>query len=177
VQPILVIFLRRINLKAGFKTPHWEALSLAAYNALGGELKGDNLPGQRLLTEVDGNTWVEDYQALIPFYGPAKTFTNIGVDEIFAGTINDSMLRDKIVFVGATSTGMLDMLPTAVTSKDTPMPGVEIHANVFSALREGTLVATVDPSVNFVLCAVLVCATDRKCSSDRQLLSLELAST
>ena len=148
--------VRRINLKAGFKTPHWEALSLAAYNALGGELTEDKLPGQRLLTEVDGNTWVEDYQALIPFYGPAKTFTNIGVDEIFAGTINDSMLRDKIVFVGATSTGMLDMLPTAVTSKDTPMPGVEIHANVFSALREGTLVATVDPSVNFVLCAILL---------------------
>ena len=106
--------------------------------------------------EVTGNTWVEDHQALISFHGPAKTFTNVGVDRIIAGEVPLEVLKDKIVFIGATATGMRDMLPTAVTSENTPMPGVEIHANVFSALREGRTVTTINPFVNFVICGVLL---------------------
>ena len=148
--------VRRINLKAGFKSPHWDSLSLAAYNALGGNLQGDDIPGIRLDLEVTGNTWVEDHQALISFHGPAKTFTNVGVDRIIAGEVPLEVLKDKIVFIGATATGMRDMLPTAVTSENTPMPGVEIHANVFSALREGRTVTTINPFVNFAICGVLL---------------------
>ncbi len=148
--------VRRINLKAGFKTPHWDSLSLAAFNALGGDLQGDDIPGKRLALEVTGNTWVEDHQALISFHGPAKTFTNVGVDEIIAGEVPLEVLKDKIVFIGATATGMRDMLPTAVTSENTPMPGVEIHANIFSALREGRTITTINPVANFAICAVLL---------------------
>ncbi len=152
--------VRRTNLKAGFKTPHWEILSLAAYNLLGGDLHGDAVPGDRLDQSEGENSnawnWVEDHQALIPFYGPAKTFTNIGIDEILDNAFDPARLKDKIVFVGATSTGLLDMLPTAVTSRDTLMPGVEIHANIFAALRDGSLVTSVDQRVNFLVCGFLL---------------------
>ena len=149
--------VRRTSLKAGFKTAHWEVLSLATYNLLDGDLHGDDVPGERLKLNSGKNTtnWVEDHQALIPFYGPAKTFTNIGVDEIFDGTVDPALLKDKIVFVGATSTGLLDMLPTAVTSRDTLMPGVEIHANIYAALREGSLVKSVDQRLNFIVCGLV----------------------
>lgn len=147
---------RRINLKAGFKTPHWDTLSLAAFNALGGDLHGDDVPGNRLEQTSSDYTWVEDHQALIPFYGPSNTFTNIGIDEIFSGTDESTFLKDKIAFVGVTSTGMRDIFPTAVTSKHTPMPGVEIHANIFAALRTNSLVTSVDPRLNFLVCGILL---------------------
>ncbi len=148
--------VRRINLKAGFRNPHWEALSLAAFNALGGNTVGDDLPGKRLKVEENGNTWVEDYQALIPFYGPARTFTHIGLHEILDGTVELEVLKDKIVFIGATATGLRDHLPTAVTSKQTPMPGIEIHANVFAALRDGSMVSVLNPAFNFLIGGVLL---------------------
>lgn len=148
--------VRRINLKAGFKHPHWESLSLAGFNALGGNMHGDDIPGDRLLVNSNSNTWVEDHQALIPFYGPAKTFTNVGLHEILDGTVALEVLKDKIVFIGATATGLGDHLPTAVTSKQTPMPGIEIHANVFAALRDGSMVRVLNPTFNFVLGGALL---------------------
>lgn len=151
--------VRRVNLMAGFRSAHWPALSLATFNALsadtGGDLSGDDIPGRRL-EPSPVNTWVEDREVLIPFYGPARTFTNIPIEDVISGRVDPSALAGKIVFVGTTATGMGDVLPTAVSSIDTPMPGVEIHANIFSALRDGSLITEIDHRLNFIVAAVLL---------------------
>ena len=147
---------RRIGLKAGFGLAHWETMSLAAVNQLDGNLTDEDLPGNRLSALAENNTWIQDYDVLIPFYGPPQTFTNISVSAIFDNSLSRDSLRDKVVFVGATATGMLDQFPTPVTSRDLLMPGVEIHASVFAALRDGSLVTEVDKRLNFLVCGVLL---------------------
>lgn len=156
---------RRTVLKAGYKEPHWPALALTTYNAIYGELNEKDIPGNRIdspthqdisLVDVNELYWKLDYRVLIPFYGPAQTFTNISIHEIINGTVDPALLKDKIVFVGATATGLNDVLPTPVSSLDSPMPGVEIHANIFAALRDGSLVREVDYRLNFVIAAALL---------------------
>lgn len=147
---------RRIGLKAGFGVAHWETMGLAAYNQLDGNLYDDDLPGNRLEATAEKNIWVQDHEVLIPFYGPPQTFTNISVSDIFDSTVGRGSLSGKIVFVGATSTGMLDQFPTPVTSKNLLMNGVEIHANVFAALRDGSMITTIDKRLNFLVCAALL---------------------
>ncbi len=151
--------VRRVNLMAGFRSAHWPALSLATFNALsagtGDELIADNIPG-RQLEPSPLNTWVEDREVLIPFYGPARTFVNIPIEDVISGRVDPNALAGKIVFIGTTATGMGDVLPTAVSSIDTPMPGVEIHANIFSALRDGSLITEINHHLNFVVAAVLL---------------------
>ena len=147
---------RRIGLKAGFGVAHWETMGLAAYNQLGGNLYGDDLPGNRLAAAAENNTWIQDHEVLIPFYGPPQTFTSISISDIFDARVGTNSLRDKIVFVGATATGLLDQFPTPVTSIDLLMNGVEIHATVFAALRDGSMITSVDKRLNFLVCAALL---------------------
>jgi len=132
--------VRRVNLKSGHPTPHWPTLGLAAYDALHGstttgssaespEQRAESLPGKRLATGPTTLQWVPDHA---------------------------DALRDKIVFVGITATGLSDVVPTPVSALNQPMPGVEIHANVYNGLRDGKLVTRLDSWWNLVVAAVLL---------------------
>jgi adenylate cyclase len=83
----------------------------------------------------------QPFRNLIPFSGPAKTIVPIPVEELFIERIFQSdprfaggaALKDKIVFVGPVAELFRDV-------HNTPwgvMPGVEIHAQLASALLSG----------------------------------------
>ncbi|PID63517.1 MAG: hypothetical protein CSB44_01445 [Gammaproteobacteria bacterium] len=155
--------VRRVYLKGGFRHAHWSTLALAARDALQGgsaaELPGRRLSGEAAIRSASddatrelGHTWVNDHEVYVPFYGPSGTFRRISVIDILDG--NESAMRalqGRIVFFGLTSTGLGDVVPTPVSALDHPMPGVEIHANIFAALRDGSLVTAVNPWINLWL--------------------------
>ena len=145
--------VRRINLKAGYRSAHWSALSLALAESIGEA--PNSLPGRRLAVDL-AKPWIEDFEVLIPFYGAGGSFNRVSAVDVLSGNVAEGSLQDKIVFVGMTATGLGDVLPTAVSAKNMPMPGVEIHANVFSALREGSLITAVDARWNYIVGAVLL---------------------
>ncbi len=147
--------VRRVYLKSGFIQPHWPALSLAALEAVELDLP-EPLPGRRVSRDKKQGLWIEDNEVLIPFYGPNGAFERISVVDIIRGTVPPESFKDKIVFVGLTTTGLGDVVPTPVSALDQPVPGVEIHANVFSALRDQSLVITIGPFANIVLALVLL---------------------
>jgi len=105
------------------------------------------------------NLWQQDYEVLIPFYGPRETIPYISAKTIINGTAPaDALadaLADKVVFVGMTSTGLGDDRPTPVSALDLPVPGVEVHANIYSALIDGRLKTTINPHLNIVLALLL----------------------
>lgn len=146
--------VRRVYLKSGFIQPHWSALSLAALEAVEG--LPEPLPGSHVERDKAQALWVEDHEVLIPFYGPNGAFKRISAVDIINGDVSPAELQGKIVFVGLTTTGLGDVVPTPVSALDQPVPGVEIHANVFSALRDQSLVTSIGPYTNMLMALTLL---------------------
>lgn len=171
--------VRRVYLKAGFRRPNWPTLALAlrqrqvtaideAPVSLPATRRRDPssvaeattppLPGRRLPTASETQSWVVDHEVLVPFYGPRGSFTTLPAARLLGGD-NDGVLRDlagKVVFVGMTATGLADSVPTAVSALDQPVSGVEVHATLYAALRDGSLVTPVDARWSLVLAGAVL---------------------
>jgi adenylate cyclase len=70
-------------------------------------------------------------QLLINYQGEQKTFPHLPITDILNDNIPQDLLKDKIVMVGATATGIYDL---RVTPFGSVFPGLEIHANVVSSI-------------------------------------------
>ena len=133
---------RSVYLKSGLGQPYWPSLSLAMLllvNPEGSELIPERLPGQRNIEPYPQSLqlWVRDYQILIPFAGPPGHFRHISYVDALNDTRLSTQFRDKFILVGATATGLGDVLPTPVSGLGYAMPGVELQANVLDTLRRG----------------------------------------
>ncbi|MCM0083523.1 adenylate/guanylate cyclase domain-containing protein [Geomonas sp. Red32] len=61
------------------------------------------------------------------YYGPGGTFPTFSASDVINGKVSGHELKDKLIFVGATETGIYDM---RATPYDPALPGVEIHCTV-----------------------------------------------
>ena len=117
----------------------WEGLGQASHPQLGLALLGLVDPEAARYyprsSDARGEGWLRAGWLRIPFVGPPGSFTYISYVDILAGRVPAAALRGKVVLVGATASGMGDIVPTPTSGFSRPMPGVEVHANVFSALR------------------------------------------
>ena len=76
------------------------------------------------------------------FYGPKESFRTISAADVLRGLVPDEALRDHVVIVGATATGVGD---TFTTPFDPVLPGVELLATATGNLLEGHgLIRTVE---------------------------------
>jgi len=148
---------RSVYLKEGLSNAHWPHLSVALLNML--ESDTQQLPGERAPDANSENSplyLMRDHHAMTPYAGPPGHFKYIS----YAKVLNDpdlrATLRDKIIFVGATATGLGDLLPTPVSAFKQPMPGVEVNANIFDALREGLIIEEVSQKTRIILSALIV---------------------
>ncbi len=91
-----------------------------------GTLKGVQLDNLLIPTNEYG-------EVLIPFRGEAYTFPFFSATDILENRINKSEIESKILFIGATATGLGDLKPTAVANN---YPGVEVHASIASAILD-----------------------------------------
>ncbi len=150
--------VRRVNLKSGFNRPHWSTLSLAALQAIEPDRNYDGayLPGRRLHETPEKLGWVQDHEVYIPFYGPSGTFTRISAIDLIRGDVPRDAIENKIIFVGLTTTGLGDVVPTPVSALDQPVPGIEIHANIFAGLRDGSLVTHINRYMNLLVALALL---------------------
>lgn len=134
--------VRRVHLKAGFSRAHWPALSLAALAQFSPNSDiVENLPGERIEQETSTHRWTYDHEALVPYIGTSGSFARVSAARIASGEVARSELAGKIVFFGLATTGLGDVVPTPVSALEQPMAGIEVHANVFAALRDGSLIS------------------------------------
>lgn len=70
---------------------------------------------------------------LIPFRGGPYTFPFYSATDILQHRVPPEAIAGKLLFVGATATGLGEIQPTAVSSS---YPGVEIHATVAAAILD-----------------------------------------
>ncbi|MDR3392793.1 MAG: CHASE2 and HATPase_c domain-containing protein [Sulfuriferula sp.] len=127
--------MRSVYLHEGMGTPNYPHLSLALLDiAQPGTIS--TLPGERAPSFITGTAdWARDYWIHIPFAGPPGHFRHIAYSDIIQHKFPPGFFRNKVVFIGATATGMGDIQSTPVSGLNRPMSGVEINANIYDALR------------------------------------------
>lgn len=127
---------RRVFLKEGLVTPHWEHFSVALGRVHG--LDVDPLPGligHHSAPKRSAVSIIRSHENLLDFMGPAGTVDMVSYADVVKGRIPARVLQDKIIFVGATAAGHADKISTSLGQ----ISGVEINANIFHALRQGKL--------------------------------------
>ena len=69
--------------------------------------------------------------AIVPFRGVARSFPYLSAVDVMQGKVEPSRLKDRIVIIGTSAAGLSDLVSTPV---GVSMPGVEVHANLITAM-------------------------------------------
>ena len=143
--------LRRIPMLIEHDGKYYESLSLATARALLGSLplkaldadgnelnKNNSYFGALENIDIGGALLPVDSQlaSYIPYRGPFKSFEYISASDVLNKTVSKDKLEGKIVLIGTTAPGLLDLRATPVGNV---YPGVEIHANMITGILDGTI--------------------------------------
>jgi PAS domain S-box-containing protein len=85
-------------------------------------------------------TVVIDYEMHIAFIGDRESFEYIPAYKVIAGEVPPNYFAGKIVLYGGQAQGLFDDHMTPFSLDKTPMPGVEIQANVIDAILKGRFI-------------------------------------
>ena len=141
--------LRKVPMLVLDDGKYYESLSLASARVLLGGLPLDgvvtknpnSLFGGLEALDVGGAPLPVDQNlySYIPYRGPYGSFEYISASDVLNKSIPKEKLDGKIVIVGTTAPGLLDLRATPVGSS---YPGVEIHANLIAGILDGTIKQT-----------------------------------
>ncbi len=138
---------RRLPLLINYNHQLYEALSLALYRTLldkpavkfitgegYGKTNSDRLEG----LDIEGFHIPVDQSAtlLVPYRGRQGSFAYLSATDVLNGVVDQGKLKDKIVIVGTTAAGLLDLRATPVQNV---YAGVEVHANILSGLLDRSI--------------------------------------
>lgn len=142
--------VRRVPMLAEYDGAYYESLSLAMVRTLLGH--PEVIPGfaENKASGYAGLEWLElstaggrlkipvdsDVAAYVPYRGGQGSFRYISVTDVLHERVDPAQLRDKIVVLGTTAPGLMDMRSTPVAEV---YPGVEVHANMISGILDQNL--------------------------------------
>ncbi len=158
--------VRSIPLIAEYKGSYYESLSLAIFRMLIGlPAVEPGFPQDRLVTRgyqgLESILLKEPRQTLavpvddrvatlVPFRGvggvSGGSFKYVSAADVLAKRVDSAVLKGKIVLLGTTAPGLLDLRVTPVGET---YPGVETHANVISGLLDGKIFVKPDYAVGY----------------------------
>ena len=93
------------------------------------ELEEFRIAGKRI--PVDAKVKV-----LVPYRGVEKSFRYVSASDVLNNKVPLKSLKNKIVLMGTTAPGLMDLRATPVQSN---YPGVEIHANIISGILDNNI--------------------------------------
>ncbi|MDR2710527.1 MAG: CHASE2 domain-containing protein [Burkholderiales bacterium] len=130
--------VRSTYLLEGLGNARWPHAALALLEITNLQ-KDIRFPGEQAPSKFPrhANAWQRQNWFHIPFFGPPGYFKSYSYARWAAGEIPLDAVRGRVVFIGATATGLSDAYPTPASGFSRPMPAVEINAQTFEALRLG----------------------------------------
>lgn len=139
--------VRRVPMIAEYNGAYYESLSLAMVRTLLAPAK--LAPGYATSKSADyaGLEWLDigtaqgnlnipvdqDVSTLVPYRGGRGSFRYISVADVLHDRVPLEELKNKIVVVGTSAPGLMDMRSTPVAAV---YPGVEIHANMIAGILD-----------------------------------------
>jgi len=139
---------RRLPLLLNYQNQLYPSFSLAIIQALLGDteiklISNDQYHAKSAQAkleqlQVESFTIPVDEQAAIyvPYRGKQGSFQYISATNILSAEVEIEQLQDKIVIVGTTAAGLLDLRSTPVQNV---YPGVEVHANVVAGVLDQSI--------------------------------------
>lgn len=140
---------RSVFLKEGVGNAFWPHFSVTI-NQHFAQAPPNMLPGEKNTQQnalPSPNTIERDYLNYIPVNGHAPKLTYFSYADVLANNTAKNAFNNKLVFIGATATGLGDVLTTSVG----PMQGVELNAWIYEALRQNKLIQHAGPSYSLTL--------------------------
>ncbi len=142
--------VRRVPMLVECKGGYYPSLSLAMVQAVLGQPKIVMGMAEGKNSGYAGLEWLElfagdrtykipvdqDVASFIPYRGRQGSFRYISISDVLHGRVDAEMLRGKIILVGTTAPGLLDMRSTPVSEV---YPGVEVHANMIAGILDQNL--------------------------------------
>jgi adenylate cyclase len=134
--------IRRVPMLIEYRGAYYEALSLAvARAALGIDRVVPVIPSKEpayapveWLKLGSRKIPVDEYmRAMVPYRGTQGSFQYLSASDLLHHRVPGGTLAGKIVLVGTTATGLMDLRATPVA---TTFPGVEVHANMIAGILE-----------------------------------------
>ncbi len=165
--------VRSTPMLAEHKGQYYESLALAMFRRLVGSpqvapgfpherfLSRDYRGLESILLKQDGRALpipVDDRVAsLIPFRGSGGasggSFRYHSAADVLGGHLAPGALKGKIVLLGTTAPGLLDLRVTPISEA---YPGVETHANMISGLLDGKVLVKPDYAVGYEVLILLL---------------------
>ncbi|WAO16484.1 CHASE2 domain-containing protein [Pseudomonas aeruginosa] len=112
------------------------------------------MPGLDDMRNLPG--WQRDHAIRIPFIGADAGFPSVPYVSVLRGEVPDSLLRDRLVLVGATAPGLGDRYVTPLSASLGTTPGVEIQANILNGLLQQRTAVDLQPWLAALLSAASV---------------------
>lgn len=142
---------RGLYLTAGIGSPHWPALGLAL-----ADLRGP-LPGLRDQRPEQSSPyqWRRNHYVRVRYAGPPERFPQVPYVDVLNGEVDPALLRDRLVLVGMTASGIAPRLLTP-TTRERWMSGSEYQANVASMLLDGKVISLLPTQWQDALSGLLV---------------------
>jgi adenylate cyclase len=134
--------IRRVPMFARIGNNLYDSLSLATLR-----LALDNPPTTLLRTQDDtpvltlGNVVLPldiNLAAYVPFRGPKGFIPYISATDVINKKADPSTLKDKVVLVGTSALGLLDLRATPV---QVDLPGVEVHASLIAGALDNRIMS------------------------------------
>ncbi|HRK39718.1 MAG TPA: adenylate/guanylate cyclase domain-containing protein [Burkholderiaceae bacterium] len=165
--------VRSVPLVSAYQDKYYASFSLAVYRALLGNTQVEpGFPSSRFLPKGyqglesivirQGDVSVAlpvDARAasLVPFRGPGGvrggSFRYVSASDVLNGRLPADSLNGKVVLVGTTAPGLMDLRTTPVGAA---YPGVEVHANLISGFLDGNVLSRPDYAMGYELTVALV---------------------
>ena len=138
---------RKVSVFVQYQQNYYESLALAVARAYLNnpviEAKfaslgvGKNYSGLESFKLADKRIPVDDHLAtLVPYRGVQGSFQYVSASDVINKKVRLNTLKNKIVLVGTTAPGLMDLRATPVQSN---YPGVEVHANLISGILDNNL--------------------------------------
>lgn len=139
---------RKVPMVIEFEGKVYEALSVAVARAAIGasKIEAGYAEGFGVGKKYSGLEWLklgnqripvdEHVSALIPYRGPQGSFHYVSATDVLSGKADKKMLNNKIVLLGTTAAGLMDLRATPVQNI---YAGVEIHANMIAGILDNNI--------------------------------------
>ncbi|NNM79440.1 MAG: adenylate/guanylate cyclase domain-containing protein [Gallionella sp.] len=142
--------VRRIPMLVEHKGAYYPSLSLAMVQVILGQPKIKLGFAEGKEQGYSGLEWLEidtgsrtlkipvdqDVATLIPYRGRQGSFPYLSVADVLHGRADPDSLKGKIVLLGTTAPGLMDMRSTPVAEV---YPGIEVHANMIAGILDQNL--------------------------------------
>ena len=182
VSPDADGILRRVPLFMAYGDQFYPSLALASV------MMAAKIDQVELLRGIENNRLVLGKTAvpldsrgalLVNYKGKGRTYPYISAADLLAGNIQQTDIKDKIVFVSTSAAGLKEFRSTPT---DPLFPGVEVHATVADNLLTANFLTRPSSALGIESVAALVCGflyvfATAKASARRSLLIATIAGT